>query len=272
DKNGNIVQQTHYYPFGLAMSGSTGQGAQPYKFTGKELDLENGLNLYDFDARTYDPSVGRFTSVDPLAEKYYSISPYAYCLNNPVRLIDLDGKDPGDFFKTVIAAAKDWGMYYNGASILRGKEFGSSIFVVNKDGKTYYSYSVAYEGTAGKTKVSKSPNGEKIIADIHSHGEYISDTDNDFSNKDKRGNYNDKIDGYLTTPNGSLKKYDVETAKTTTISTNLPSDPKDPDRKNEVNPTDVPLEKQRAATTKEQEEKPELKVPPFKLEDYKWFF
>ncbi|MDR1764311.1 MAG: RHS repeat-associated core domain-containing protein [Dysgonamonadaceae bacterium] len=91
DKNGNIVQATHYFPFGLSMSESTGQGIQSYKFTGKELDMEHGLNLYDFEARTYDPAVGRFTSVDPLAEKYYSISPYAYCADNPLRFIDLHG-------------------------------------------------------------------------------------------------------------------------------------------------------------------------------------
>jgi RHS repeat-associated protein len=91
--NGNIVQQNHFYPFGQTMAISSGQGAQPYKFTGKELDLENGLNLYDFEARTYDPSIGRFTTVDPLAEKYYSISPYAYCANNPINCIDPTGMD-----------------------------------------------------------------------------------------------------------------------------------------------------------------------------------
>jgi RHS repeat-associated protein len=93
DRNGNIVQNNHYYPFGLTMEMSTGQGVQPHKYTGKELDMEHGLNLYDFTARTYDPAIGRFTTVDPLAEKSYSVSPYAYCGNNPVRFIDPDGRD-----------------------------------------------------------------------------------------------------------------------------------------------------------------------------------
>jgi RHS repeat-associated protein len=75
------------------MAISTGPGVQPYKYTGKELDMQHGLNLYDFSARTYDPAIGRFTTMDPLAEKYYSISPYAYCLNNPVRNIDPDGRE-----------------------------------------------------------------------------------------------------------------------------------------------------------------------------------
>jgi uncharacterized protein RhaS with RHS repeats len=50
------------------------------------------LNLYDYSARYYESAIGRFTSVDPLAEKYYSISPYAYVANNPLKFIDPDGK------------------------------------------------------------------------------------------------------------------------------------------------------------------------------------
>jgi RHS repeat-associated protein len=73
---------------------SDNQGVQPYKYTGKELDMEHGLMQYDQLARTYDPAIGRFLSIDPLCEKYYWISPYAYCLNNPVKYIDFDGKVP----------------------------------------------------------------------------------------------------------------------------------------------------------------------------------
>ena len=53
----------------------------------------HGLNLYDYGARLYDPLVGQFTSIDPLCEKYYSVSPYAYCAGNPVNRIDVDGSD-----------------------------------------------------------------------------------------------------------------------------------------------------------------------------------
>ena len=52
----------------------------------------HGLNEYDYGARWYDPILARFTTVDPLCEKYYSISPYAYCANNPVNAVDPDGK------------------------------------------------------------------------------------------------------------------------------------------------------------------------------------
>ena len=64
-----------------------------YQYSGKEFDRMNGLDLYDFHARQYDPVLGRFTSPDPLSEKYYHISPYAYCANNPINAIDSNGED-----------------------------------------------------------------------------------------------------------------------------------------------------------------------------------
>ena len=65
--------------------------ATPYKFTGKELDEETGL--YYFGARYYAPRESIWLSTDPLAEKYPNMSPYNYCLNNPLNVIDPDGRD-----------------------------------------------------------------------------------------------------------------------------------------------------------------------------------
>jgi RHS repeat-associated protein len=62
----------------------------------------NGLDLYDFHARQYDPVLGRFTTPVPLSEKYYHISPSAYCANNPIKLIDIDGKEWADNQNNVI--------------------------------------------------------------------------------------------------------------------------------------------------------------------------
>ena len=64
-----------------------------YQYSGKEFDRMNGLDHYDFHARQYDPVLGRFTTPDPLSEKYYHLSPYAYCASNPLRYIDPTGKD-----------------------------------------------------------------------------------------------------------------------------------------------------------------------------------
>ena len=92
NQNGTTEQVNHYYPFGAFFGKSTGGTKQPYKYNGKELERMGGLDLYDYSARSHDPILGRFTSIDPLATKYYSISPYVYCLNNPVRFVDNDGR------------------------------------------------------------------------------------------------------------------------------------------------------------------------------------
>ena len=97
DASGAVEQVTHYGPFGEDLGDSAASlpvGAQdsvgnPYKYGGKEWD--SALGLYDFSARLYRPAAARFTTMDPLCEKYYSISPYAYCANNPVNLVDPDG-------------------------------------------------------------------------------------------------------------------------------------------------------------------------------------
>ena len=67
-------------------------GFQSYKYCGKYLDRKHGLDLYDYGARLYDPAAAFWTSPDPLCEKYYNISPYAFCNNNPVTFIDPDGR------------------------------------------------------------------------------------------------------------------------------------------------------------------------------------
>ena len=89
------VQYTQYYPSGLPWASNSIDNpiTQPYKYNGKEFVEMNGYDTYDYGARGYYPAMGRFTGVDPLCEKYYSISPYAYCAGNPVSRIDPNGKE-----------------------------------------------------------------------------------------------------------------------------------------------------------------------------------
>lgn len=94
DFNGNAYQFFLNLPFGETMAEQLGPNyfSSPYKFNGKELDEETGL--YYYGARYYDPRTSIWLSVDPLAEKYPNTSPYTYCNNNPINLIDPDGKNP----------------------------------------------------------------------------------------------------------------------------------------------------------------------------------
>ncbi|MFR8632528.1 MAG: RHS repeat-associated core domain-containing protein, partial [Barnesiella intestinihominis] len=86
-------QRMQYYPFGLPYEAHYQPEEQPYKYGGKEFIELHGYDSYDFDARMYYPALCRFMTMDPLCEKYYSISPYAYCNNNPVKYVDPDGRD-----------------------------------------------------------------------------------------------------------------------------------------------------------------------------------
>ncbi len=102
NEDGTLEQIVHYYPFG-GIYGNVGlnDSFQRYKYNGKELDRMHGLNLYDYGARQYDPVMAMWTSVDPMAEKYYNTSPYVYCMNNPVNAIDPDGKDVLIWYKDI---------------------------------------------------------------------------------------------------------------------------------------------------------------------------
>ena len=85
------VEVNSYYPYGGLMASTTTEGTQPYKYSTKELDRENGLDLYDSKARMYDPTIGRTPTQDPMAEKYYSKSPYLWCAGNPIKYVDPTG-------------------------------------------------------------------------------------------------------------------------------------------------------------------------------------
>ncbi len=114
-----ILEENHYYPFGMKhekynsdkyeyveISKEDGGyliGIEPlgpqqrrsyqYKYNGKEFQDELGLNFYDYGARNYDPALGRWMNIDPLAEKYPNINPYSYTFNDPINHIDPDGRD-----------------------------------------------------------------------------------------------------------------------------------------------------------------------------------
>ncbi len=140
---------------------------QPYKFGGKELLTANGLNEYDFGARRYFQAVPHFTSVDPLCEKIQHLSPYLYCGNDPVNLVDRNGKEPSKYEAALMSGCAynddeyntyyekllqtKWSISEKTTSITMNKTgFGenglqSMLFERTIDGETEYAY--AFAGT-----------------------------------------------------------------------------------------------------------------------------
>ncbi|ASB48638.1 hypothetical protein CDL62_05525 [Alkalitalea saponilacus] len=94
NQSNTLVQQTAYYPFGMAFS-KGGSADNKYLYNGKELQedvIGNGvLDWYDYGARMYDPTLGRWHSIDAMYDHHFGWSPYVYVLNNPIQNIDLYG-------------------------------------------------------------------------------------------------------------------------------------------------------------------------------------
>jgi RHS repeat-associated protein len=141
------LEDLHYYPFGLTMAGISSKAANfggntptasggcgcPNKkgFNGNEIQNKefsdgSGLELYDFNARTYDQQIGRFIQVDPLSDEggQENLSPYQFGGNNPILNNDPDGKCPW----CIVYAAK----FIIGAAV----EYGSQVYDNYQSGKT----------------------------------------------------------------------------------------------------------------------------------------
>jgi RHS repeat-associated protein len=129
----NILQEDHYYPFGMNMHGlsSSASLSKPnnYKFNGgTELTADFGWQMYDTPFRSYDAQLGRFHQIDPLADSYASQTPYNFANNDPVYWNDPTGLAPNmhDFINTVLNDPNATGGYWNGitgeAEIYRSDE------------------------------------------------------------------------------------------------------------------------------------------------------
>lgn len=136
-----VVEYLNYNPWGLELEGLT-YSSSPYRYNGKEA--EKSTKFLDYGARRYDKQIGRWWSVDPMAEKYNSLSSYNYCLNNPIKYIDPDGRDiwihSGDNQRVKFNNGK---LYNDDGSQYKGKD--SFVSTVSK-----------YLGMMGKTEIGNS--------------------------------------------------------------------------------------------------------------------
>ena len=192
DDKANITQYDAYLPYGeLLVDEHSSSEDLPYKFNGKQFDEETGL--YYYGARYLNPMASIWYGVDPLAEKYVTTGGYAYTLDNPVRLIDLDGRRPklyvethgfGHTFITVGEGKNtivytygrymggDKGKSSSGASDPSGK--GVLIRYTGKDALRYLKYELSDQGAqAYEIQDASDKKIQKYMDDVFSKGRLL---------------------------------------------------------------------------------------------------
>ena len=164
-----IAEESNYYPFGLQHKGynepeqfernwgnvTTYASSlnNKYKYNGKELQDELGLNMYDYGARNYDPALGRWMNIDPLTETSRRWNPYTYCYDNPMRFVDPDGMQADDWrINYVDKNGKQQEFIFNGGQTA----LPDNQFV--RDFVDAYRYNVGNGGGDGLRSVAENPN------------------------------------------------------------------------------------------------------------------
>ena len=240
----------NYYPFGLLQKGyhtytnpNGNDVAKRFKFGGKEYDESLGLDTYDFGARNYNPNLGRWMNIDPLAEKMRRHSPYNYAFDNPIYFIDPDGMAPmsgqGDFIAEngkkigtdgiddgkvyVIKTTKtdfDSGVSSDGISKTQAKATKKFIKKNNGNTKAFQKNSIAYDNSV---EIEGSMETRQLMVNIVNQDNGEGGT-SDANNREYGGVVNN--DGTITeSPTGAVAnpKIDSHAGITHTIDSNTKS-------------------------------------------------
>ncbi len=228
----------------------------PFRYRGYYYDIET--QWYYLQSRYYNPDWCRFLNADgyiSTGQELFGYNMYAYCNNNSVNKIDYTGNKPGDLFDTIDEAALDFARCYNELSIADKQEYGSAIYRVTKLSITYhkapwyllilgikytpkvtvtikYSYTKPFIGKEGNTVIPNFLTTKPIVSTVHTHANYDPKYDNEnFSKQDIGWSRVFRMDSYVVTPGGYLKKYTYSNGKISIIPGDIPWDPNSPDHK-----------------------------------------
>ncbi len=174
DAHGEAVQHLHYLPWGedfVDQRANSFDGVR-YTFSAKEKDSETGLSY--FGSRYYSSDLSIWLSVDPMSDKYPSLSPYSYCANNPVKVVDPNGED----YEVVVEGNTITirAVYYTASE--NKAELQQGLDAWNAQSGVY-----SYETGKGDNKKTYTINFELTVAD----GEYNTATASSAFNSDESG-------------------------------------------------------------------------------------
>ena len=202
----STVQRTQYYPSGLTWASNEGDnpGLQERKYNGKEFVEMHGYDTYDYGWRCYYPAIMQFTTKDPLTEKFYSISPYVYCHNNPVNITDPKGLT--DTFRSNGTFSSSDGVDNGKILVQVGiNSYPLSALDYNNPGtlhaisniERYFATKMGYDGTIGVAEMNAgghiTPSGSVFLSiQAFKDGNY----DNSYNIESNLGHELDKKNGH----------------------------------------------------------------------------
>jgi RHS repeat-associated protein len=193
----NAIQHFMYLPFGEDwIQQKTTTWSAPYTFSGKEKDAETGYGY--FGARYYDSGLSIWLSVDPMSDKYPSLSPYTYCANNPVILVDPDGRDYETVIDekagTITIVAKYYTTKENKDRVQKAVDVwngqSGKYEMVMGEGENQKKYTVNFKLTVEAEYNNNVEVGTAMECDYKSNEFRVSDNEDDYGSTDEWGNCN----------------------------------------------------------------------------------